>query len=53
MFEILFSLDRGSCRIENFEINQLIYAVSSRVAFEELVFVFVDSPDKVTCHANI
>ena len=53
IFDILFSLDRGAGRIEDFEIDELVYSVFFRVALDEFVFVFMDPTDKVTCYARI
>ena len=53
MLDVLFTLDRSVGRIKNFEINELIYPVAFRMAFDETILMLVHSSDKVVRYADI
>ncbi len=53
MFDVLFSLDCGARRVENFEMNKFIDCILRRVARNASIPVLMDPPDEVICHADI
>jgi len=53
MFDVLFSLDCGARRVENFEMNKFIDCILRRVARNASIPVLMNPPDEVICHADI
>jgi hypothetical protein len=53
MFDILFSLDCGVRRVENFEMNKFTDCILRRVACNASGPVLTDPTDEVVCHADI
>ena len=53
MFDVLFLLDRGVRRIENFEINELVNSVAFRVALYESILMLVNAPDEIARDTDI
>ena len=53
MFDVLFSLDCGVRRVENFEMNKFIDCILRRVTRHASIPVLMDPPDEVICHADI
>ncbi len=53
MLDVLLALDGGAGRIENFEIDELVYSVPFRVTFDKAILVLVYPPDKVARYADV
>jgi hypothetical protein len=53
MFDVLFTLDRSIGRVIDFEINEPVYPVPSRMSLCEAIPMLVHPSDEVVRHADI
>ena len=53
VFDVLFSLDCGVRRVENFEVNEFIDCILGGVARNATSPVLMDPTHEIVCHANI